>query len=242
MEHVWEPGPAKFTVPINPLSLRFNHDKSVADFLKFSPQKLLCQPFMSATASSPQAQAQEMAPCQRHTKELEPEHRPHDIPSRMSSHVCVSGQLMVQWDFAERRWWDIRKARSPYAQAKSILPAKPARKPPSPTESMAKLLRSCATEANKRELLVNHGWTGYQAQKKEEWVVWWYLSDTIWAWESDLFGAEEARLGEREWPVESAEHVFVPGQRTVSGQLAAVRAQRPGTRECQQRKKESKCL
>ncbi|CAE7324340.1 unnamed protein product, partial [Symbiodinium sp. CCMP2592] len=164
------------------------------------------------------------------------------IPSRMSSHVCVSGQLMVQWDFAERRWWDIRKARSPYAQAKSILPAKPARKPPSPTESMAKLLRSCATEANKRELLVNHGWTGYQAQKKEEWVVWWYLSDTIWAWESDLFGAEEARLGEREWPVESAEHVFVPGQRTVSGQLAAVRAQRPGTRECQQRKKESKCL
>ncbi|CAE7315699.1 unnamed protein product [Symbiodinium sp. CCMP2592] len=188
MEHVWEPGPAKFTA-------MFNHDKSVADFLKFSPQKLLCQPFMSATASSPQAQIQ------RRKKWL----RASDIQKSWSL-----SQLMVQWDFAERRWWDIRE--------------------------------SCATEANKRELLVNHGWTGYQAQKKEEWVVWWYLSDTIWAWESDLFGAEEARLGEREWPVESAEHVFVPGQRTVSGQLAAVRAQRPGTRECQQRKKESKCL
>ncbi|CAE7280137.1 unnamed protein product [Symbiodinium sp. CCMP2592] len=192
--------------------------------------------------------------------------------------MLASGQLMVQWDFAERRWWDIRKARPPCAQAKSIvkpgryppadepsleattppppppppprlpvtgpkLPAKPARKPPSPIESMAKLLRACTTEASKRELLVNHGWTGYQAQKKEDqpWEAWWYLSDTIWAWESDLFGPEEARLGERERPAESADSVFVPGQRTVSGQLAAVRAQRPSTRECQQ-KTERKCL
>ncbi|CAE7338445.1 unnamed protein product [Symbiodinium sp. KB8] len=130
---------------------------------------------------------------------------------------------MVQWDFAERRWRDISKARSPFATqgwyppadepglegttpppppppprppvTDPKLPAKPARKPPSPAESMAKLLRACATEAGKRELLVNHGWTGYQTQKKEDqpWVVWWYFSDTIWAWDSDLFGAEEVR-------------------------------------------------
>ena len=71
--------------------------------------------------------------------------------------------------------------------------------------------------------------------------VWWYLSDTICAWESDLFGAEAARLSEREWPVESAERIFVPRLQKVRGQLAAVRAQHPGTTECQQ-KKENKCF
>ena len=55
--------------------------------------------------------------------------------------------------------------------------------------------------------------TGYQAQKKEDqpWVVWWFFSDTIWARDSDLFGAEEARLSEREWPVESADMFFCQG-------------------------------
>ena len=70
---------------------------------------------------------------------------------------------------------------------------------------------------------------GYQAQKEEDepWVVWWYFSDTLWAWESDLFQADEAKTkhARDKAPVVSTGCALVPGQRTVKGQIAAVHVQ-----------------
>ncbi|CAE7206726.1 unnamed protein product [Symbiodinium sp. CCMP2592] len=85
----------------------FNHDKSVADFLKHKCSGSVNEKFVETLT----------------TKQRKKWLRANDKQK---------SQLMVQWDFAERRWWDIRKGRYPPADEPGLEATTPPPPPPPP--------------------------------------------------------------------------------------------------------------